>query len=778
MSSILVQRLGKILGRYANPNVQIPDFLCKVVTRRERELTPQAKEHILQTLSTRLSRGSTFPHTLERTIVHSGTSMRWDSIGLSHVLTASVLSSDVSSEFVGNGVGSWAYRQAKDAFSPSLSPSDRWNNLLLLGICNGGVTSQPITTSTPSPSAQFSDWKVIFCLATLEKTFHRSQGEVPAELMDVLRPLWEFWRDFKDQVRPPPVSLPVIVAFFRLAGYSKDAQLTRECFRFCNTHQLWDPDVEDPVLKAQLVKVLATSYAIASMACKERKWSSVFSELSAQISGRPWQAEVMKDLILHYFNNNVLSTGYDLYSFSRSSNVTLSFNIVRLMCLKLASHQAFQSVCPLLESLALTREQKEELITIVLDSVRQNRRHSLAPTSSSALGRMLIDSHKDVVPSVRMWLSINYIIPVLIASGQPRVAIELVNLFRCCSSEILRPRTLLRIARTFIRYRHFREASQVLRHFTTPNSTNYHFKRKVMIQLLQSGAHRLARSAQGFRNSFRKEHRSLFRVASGQRFRKPSRRWISPNQIKPIFASTKGGRPHEVKFAISILVRARRVLLAKGLLGRYNTGLDARARTEICNMIIHGMIEGRRRLDNRRVRNVIRMGTALQQEFGFVQDRVTVNILLKAILLCYSLVDSDKMKHVFNSLVLHGYPMPPRWRRHNGLPFPSLSSPASVPFKLPSLSLGYSFGRHIRPLYKLFIKGFHLRQDPTAAHTLIGILKDQEILSRHELETRNRARRLGILKKRKRDQRAREESRQDTAAPSAQAIRTVGLVAA
>jgi hypothetical protein len=50
-------------------------------------------------------------------------------------------------------------------------------------------------------------------------------------------------------------------------------------------------------------------------------------------------------------------------------------------------------------------------------------------------------------------------------------------------------------------------------------------------------------------------------------------------------------------------------------------------------------------------------------------------------------------------------------------------------------------------MYKMFIKGFYVRHDVSAAKTIVGILKEEEVAAMRRREERNRARRLGLMKK-------------------------------
>ena len=108
--------------------------------------------------------------------------------------------------------------------------------------------------------------------------------------------------------------------------------------------------------------------------------------------------------------------------------------------------------------------------------------------------------------------------------------------------------------------------------------------------------------------------------------------------------------------------------------------------------------------------------------------------------------DASRVRQIFDQMIHQGYPVPDWWRRKHGVPF---NTPPSATSGLSDMALPpyFSFTRHIRPMYKLFIKAFYLRNDRAAAKVIIGILKMVEIQHMRESETRNRVRREGIIKK-------------------------------
>jgi hypothetical protein len=110
----------------------------------------------------------------------------------------------------------------------------------------------------------------------------------------------------------------------------------------------------------------------------------------------------------------------------------------------------------------------------------------------------------------------------------------------------------------------------------------------------------------------------------------------------------------------------------------------------------------------------------LKRDFGFLEDGVTKNIILGATL---------------------------RWR--DGLTDDQLR--ALYDFQVHIKQGRTSFFKHIRPMYKLFIKAFHLRGDHHGANTAIQRLKAEQEQFEREVERRTLARMKGRQKTMKRD---------------------------
>ena len=101
-------------------------------------------------------------------------------------------------------------------------------------------------------------------------------------------------------------------------------------------------------------------------------------------------------------------------------------------------------------------------------------------------------------------------------------------------------------------------------------------------------------------------------------------------------------------------------------------------------------------------------------------------------------MDSVKLRILFDYLVRNGY----LGGRHGQVPFGTPESNRQI-IKLSELAGPPSFERHIRPLLKMFISAFHLRDDVVAARQVIGILKLEKATIMVKRDRRRRAKKAG-----------------------------------
>ncbi|OBZ72057.1 hypothetical protein A0H81_07768 [Grifola frondosa] len=176
--------------------------------------------------------------------------------------------------------------------------------------------------------------------------------------------------------------------------------------------------------------------------------------------------------------------------------------------------------------------------------------------------------------------------------------------------------------------------------------------------------------------------------------------------------------------AVRILVRAGRLRAAKQLYSEVCARQTPSVRTVMGNTILHGSMLHPSRRNARTMRKVLDVLNNLVKGCAFVPDRVTVNILVKTLLRWTKDIDAQKARVLFDRVIRSGYPT--GTVEQGSVPFGTEAAASPQGFEIPKLDSSISFVRHVRPLYKMFIKAFYLRGDVHAARTVVGILKAVE----------------------------------------------------
>ena len=136
--------------------------------------------------------------------------------------------------------------------------------------------------------------------------------------------------------------------------------------------------------------------------------------------------------------------------------------------------------------------------------------------------------------------------------------------------------------------------------------------------------------------------------------------------------------------------------------------------------------------------SVLRTLPLLVEEHGFVLDRVTTNIIVKATLRSPTMLYVALVRCVFDFA----------WRGlaedGSGVPFGSSEemireAAAVLGTCTPMTKSRLSFARHVKPLNMMFIKALYLRKDVASARTVVGIMKEAERMEIERIATRRKS---------------------------------------
>jgi hypothetical protein len=738
------------IEQHSNPPRPFPDLLWRLVAVYGHRLSLELKERICRVLFNRIGK-----HVIARTTRESSSSGSDHILGISR-LNAALLATMFpcySSQFPPGFLQRWAVKKARQTLSPTLDMEIRWNNLLLLSTHTffGVIVLNPQSSIAPPDPVNIC-WRTTLTLGTIDEALSSAGHDlcsVSEYVQSISYPLWQMWKE-NTELTPEPIDIirTYISAFLRIAAKSKDARLKDDCFLYCQQHVLWVYRQDNtPAMKSQAIDTIV-AYILADISCAKSTWADLYGVIARVLPDTTWQSDVT-DALMHYYTFQNISLAYDLYLYIRENGITASSSSLLVLGLSLASFERWSLLAPILENETFSREQTEQLLGAYL-RVFQVQRHEYADQSFVALlGRIANKLYAQVSPPRSLMYPLRYFFSIMIFTHNSSDAVKLIMTIYRTTPGFFTMRLVLRLALQLVRRQQLSSAVKLynLVSHGSPSPSVDNIRRKLTLKLFQFGspnlARRVDRTGHG-RSTLLSGRESLARAVDFQTIPLSSGNLCRDILRNVALAPTHGPT---IRHAMSLLVRAGRLSLAKKLFRDSLPHLDLKTKTAIGNIILHGPMYSLDLRNRSLVRYVLRTKDFLVDKFGFIPDRTTVNVIIKAMLRWKSTFDASHVKQVFDQMVHQGYPVPDWWRRKHGVPF---STPQSAASGLSNLVLPphISFTRHIRPMYKLFIKALYLRNDRAAAKVIIGILKMVEIQYMRESETRNRARREGIIRKR------------------------------
>jgi hypothetical protein len=760
----LVRLLCKVLVRHANPHSRFLDIVCQVLIGHGHALQVKQKAQLLDMVSTRLSKFNSDgsiqkkspltvkePEGVPKTYKPSAVGIR----DLASMLGVAIFPCySLTVRPLPLVVHQWSVAQATNAFAPTVPLETRWHNLLLLAMLK--IPHVPVHEVSP-PASPYSDksvvnWQAVFALATLKQALS-DVSPLPGSpshqgILNVIRPLWRIWKavEVHGIDRPIIVTRAMVAGFFSVSALALDAPLKDACYRFCVDQKLFIVRGSDSDADKLQTNDLMVAYILAEVSFQRKRWPNIFSTLMGVTPDLRWRNDVIAALLRHYISRDP-EAALGLYRFSKNNDIQLSPEIVHTVSIALATPRTWEIAAPFLDHPRFSRKQVEALLGAILRIFQIECREYVAPALVGNLGQAMLKLYTVQPPLQRYKYAIRFFLPIMIVTGHATKAVDVVEAIHRQMPSFFNTRFFLRFMRSLARFRQLRLASRLFRLVSTvPTRSTDDLRRKVTLDMASAGASACARNVYrtGIRRKGWRTARESMARAVDFRTRAPSP--LHALRVVPIVARNPSHGP-TIKYAVSILVRARRCYAAIKLLRRTSQLLDPTTRTSICNTIIHGRLLCLDMRNRRHVRSVLRTKELLEKMFAFTPDRTTINIILKAILQWQKMMDPPKLKRLFDHMVRMGYPASPRWCAQSGVPFGTQVSSPFENFNLLKLSSTISFERHVRPMYKMFIKAFYLRHDASAAKMIVGILKEEEVFAMRKKEERNRARRLGLMKK-------------------------------
>ncbi|KAI0775318.1 hypothetical protein BD413DRAFT_662612 [Trametes elegans] len=602
-------------------------------------------------------------------VTHATSSQHTSAHGLVLALEQAVFVDDLSdgtSHLLDNDATRWARTVAGRVFSATSGRDPvadvRWNCLVLLAL---------VRTHTPEWSGSGAELSTDPALRAAIMEWQTSPGspansslstEVAQGFSGVLRNLWHEWIAVPSSVAPP-----------RSPYVSRDRTLVDACREHSISAGLWAPGLQ----------TLATEQLFAALSC-----GTFFERAIVDLVVCTADMGILKDAV-------GAAHAQELLAWARHRGIPTSGQVVADVGIALARHGVGIYLDRYLNDPRLSPEQLAQVTTAYLRTYAV-----LGPSQIARVVVSLVPQMSDPLP--------------LLGRLRPGHAAEAVALFEPAATPQLISR-LLRLAQ--------RVLARCAR--VHPNLARI-LELAIIMRIGKAGASkitiRLALRSRLPRRSFVLASAALARAISKRR------RTALPTRSIPSLYGTSSD-PVMALNAIEVLVRARRFHLAKKLYARVCAQEDVAVRTDAGNIILHGAVH-RRRLHRRRLRVFAYVYRTLVERHAFVPNRVTVNIVLKTLLLSREL-DRAQMRALFDAVVRMGFPVGNRGVQREGEagsrgvfgtdgPLPMAVKGVEIPRAMGPIM----YARHVRPLYKTFIKAFYLVGDVRSAWVVITILKD------------------------------------------------------
>lgn len=719
-----------------NPHRDIVGILWTVILTYNNVLSLEQKEAILDMMHLRLS--SSKPGNFRE---HAGKSPGIEDIVVGFVASFFPCYLEMGTSPV---LLSWAKDCAQSSIAGEIPINDRFSNLVLLA---AWIMPQKISGL---PDFRFvtdgHDWRPFIGLAMLDQVFHGRNltfAEV-RELQTIIRSLWYLWEGVTTIDTPGEIRRIVATAFLRAAARLRDRLLLDSCLEDISAGVLWKTasHVEEPEARQveQLFRALAECVLVFGGLVSTRMLSFL-----GDVPHNSFHLDFYLTGILHQLATSDADTVYRFYCECLSHGIPISSEASIFVAQTLAYGHYWDQVTAFLQDDRFDSTSLEPLLETILRTFQTNRQEDTAPALAGATAEAMLTCYSNVKIPSRLKYPIRFFLPIMIASRHPLKAVQVLEVLRQNNPTMFSYRYFLRIIHTLFQYRQFTLGVRVF-HIATEV---FHEKpaiikslfRKTRYRLACAGAFKLASPPyidQPCLETLRDHFVSLS-------LRKPGRSvwWTVLRSFHVLTASPINGSV--VLIAVQVLLRHRRFNLARQLIAQSSSQLKSQDMTAIGNTYLHASLLYWNKRNGRLMRHVLRAKDFLSQKYSFVADRITVNIVIKTMLRWRGQMDSRNIMCLFDHLVRNGYPASERWHTANGVPFGT--PPGEVALDLSGIRQGFSFKRHVRPLYKMLIQELFLRKNARAAQRIIGILKEEEVLVREVKEHRERARRLGVIKK-------------------------------
>lgn len=645
------------------------------------------------------------------------------------ILTSAISATPRNGQETSLALEHWSSRFVESSFSleteDAASVDRAWTKLTLLAMVNCSTTSvHAVTISLPPSNAPSLNWETICILAQLERLMDGRTGRIYLEgyssvsQTDVHRVADSMWNRWS-RVSSSAVSgfciadSSILGSFLYIAGRTRNGALLDACRRHVENE-----------LEAMSNLTLRTRYAcgllgelfLACWACGH-DIRSVFSRAVPIFANTHTQAAVLCDALERIISVN-LSLAHDLYLEATHARIEIKEAVLFKLAIKLARNAVMDVALDYVRHLPSSGQRRAKVLEAVLLGFATHPRHS----SFDSLHEFLHDAMMELLcssPPADSRLSVEKAIVCMLRIGQTRLAVSVIEQARQVDEHFFHGSALQSTVRLLIRHRFFRLAASLVNDRIATTTDDFTFRQSVVAGLVRGRAHRLARNVSVKAIDSQRPPKLLHHAAQYQ-YHQPS--MLSALKVQNVLRRS-GGQNESMLLGLHLLVAAGRIRAARHYFDRVHAQLTPEMRTAMGNELIHACLMSRSRHHRHRMKAALLVLKQLSDNTNFVADRITLNILIKGLLRWVEELDSNAVRALFDRLILSGYPTGGLYAPQIA-PFGTYPSAHSPVLKsLPKISSHIDFVKHVRPLYKMFIKALHLRGDLHGARRVIGVLK-------------------------------------------------------
>jgi len=641
-------------------------------------------------------------------------------------------------------ISSWALSVARKVFAPDHldenSVGHRWNCFLLLTVASSpGRTGGGSITNSYARWGAVVDWQTICALASLQNAIRSKDHSLGAPFSDavvqglnrVLGALWEHWSSLPGldhTVRPREATRAMCVSFMHLAGRFRNRDVVEACRQLCVTARLWE-EGERGSPKSPSLRALVHEQLVALLLSGSGTEMAISATLES-VQDEGLLTSVFNHVITIFAREDVM-LALELRDILLRVGIRLSDDSVHELALRLAKQGDIPRAKEYLFDMSLSVDQRLIILNEILTQlVRRGHRFRSAHLTSDLVGAML--SHfPSSCPPTAMCSVLESTLLYMLRFQYSKAAVAIVEAVAQADKTFFSLTFFESFIGSLLRHRQFRYAKHM-----------HELGRRLGVRDTLSSEWLTTQLSKHGASSLAKKVAKSSPVTSGMsgvsrlvKFReaRPSRVLVSK---VPSFVRQPQVRDGTAEHrALELLVRAGRVRAVKRLYSQLREGQSPSSRTAIGNSILHKSMQHPSRSQAHRGVKAVRTLNELVEHHGFAPDRVTINVLVKAYMQWTAGFTNEDLRSLFDHFVRIGYPT---GGTVSGVPFRTAEGPA--PVYLPEVNLPLSFGRHVRPLYKMFIKAFYRRGDASAAKVVVKISKAAEAEAEDSLDAWRRSR--------------------------------------